>query len=176
MESTELRTCLRRHTEDLHRTLDAAIGPFTDLSTYGQFLSRSFRFRRMVEPALSSLGSWTVQPLVPHIALDLADLGLDRPAGEAVPLELGSEPANIGALYVLEGSTLGARLLFARAMSLGLSEHWGARSLAKQANATDRWRKFLIFLQSCRDVDPVAAVAGAKVAFEQALLVYTEAR
>lgn len=54
----------------------------------------------------------------------------------------------IGMLYVIEGSNLGAALLAPRAQALGLSDQFGARALAAQADALDEWRDFLAVLES----------------------------
>ncbi len=49
----------------------------------------------------------------------------------------------LGALYVIEGSALGAMLLRKQAQQLGLSENYGARHLASQTSEPARWRSFV---------------------------------
>lgn len=177
MKNHSIRLALRQHTQDVHRQLDAAVGVLGDLGGYGAFLVNSFRFRRMIEPGLDRAGSWRPQSLLPELRLDLADLSLPLPPAEpGPPGQPAGESARIGALYVLEGSALGARLLFERARSLGLSGQRGARHLARQVAEPGRWRDFVEFIETRRDLEPAAVLAGARSAFETAFALYSGAR
>ncbi len=176
MQQSSLRLALRQHTEDIHRRLDAAVGAFHDLSSYGAFVSDSLRFRQMVEPALGPAGSWEPQSLLAELRLDGEDLSL--PAGDAPDTiaPLSDDSARLGALYVLEGSALGAHVLFERARALGLGAERGARHLAKQIGAPGRWRQFVSHLDARDDLDRAAVLAGANAVFETAFSVYGGAR
>ncbi|MFD1744328.1 biliverdin-producing heme oxygenase [Rhizobium helianthi] len=70
----------------------------------------------------------------------------------------------LGALYVLEGSSLGARILYVRAKELGLNEEFGARHLAGQAHS-DGFRRFLEILDAAPNVDMNKVVEASRSAF-----------
>ena len=61
-------------------------------------------------------------------------------------MELAGEAELLGALYVLEGSALGARLIMKSAQALGLGATFGARHLAAQAGDALAWRSYLDLL------------------------------
>lgn len=175
MHETSLRVALRQHTDDIHRRLDAAVGTFGNLDSYGAFVASSLRFRRMIEPAVAG-GSWEPQLLVDDLRRDGEDLRL--PDSEPGPPTRGmaGEAERLGALYVLEGSALGARILFERAKALGLSGERGARHLAKQVGEAGRWRRFVQFLDARADLPREPVLAGARSTFETALAVYARPR
>lgn len=166
MQDGTLRRVLQMETRDLHETLDRGIGAFADGAGYRAFLGGSYAFRAAIEPRLQD-GDWPVQPLAPLIARDLADLDRPRPPIPAAPA-LDSAAARAAACYVLEGSTLGARLLVRRAAGLGYSADHGARHLAAQTAAPARWRQFLDWLEAGRFAVP-EAVAAARDVFALAL-------
>lgn len=176
MQRPSLRSELRQHTEAVHRSLDTLVGPFDGLASYGAFLVNTYRFRQMVEPALASGLSWSPQYLLPELRLDLEDLQLRPEAGPVPAHELPDEAARVGALYVLEGSALGARVLLQRAIVLGLGAGRGARHLAKQAADPSRWRDFLGFLEQRQDLDRSATLAAAHSIFDTAIAIYSGGR
>ena len=112
---------------------------------------------------------WRPRRIAPQAAQDLGDLGV-----AALPV-IGHEPVpdtpsgRFGALYVLEGATLGARILYQRAMALGLSAERGARHLAAQAQGVENWRGFLDLLDRVGSFDLDAAVDGAERVFRHAV-------
>lgn len=130
----------------------------------------------MVEPAFAASDRWSVQRLLPELRLDLEDLQLGPPAEQPAIADFTTESARVGALYVLEGSALGAHLLLRRAVALGLGMERGARHLARQVGSPHRWREFLLFLDEQRNVDRPAVLAAAHGLFERALSVYSGAR
>ena len=54
-----LRRVLMTETRDLHDRLDRAVGTFTDDDAYRAFVSGSYAFRAVVEPALTG-DDWPV--------------------------------------------------------------------------------------------------------------------
>ena len=70
-----------------------------------------------------------------------------------------------GALYVLEGSSLGARILFKRAQALGLSAAFGARHLALLSGSIDGWRSFLDRLEGADPFGLELAVTASHATF-----------
>lgn len=156
-------------TRDLHDRLDQAIGNFDQLPAYRAFLSGSYRFRAALEPRLTDQGL-QVQRLLPLIERDMRDLDQPRPPIPDAPL-LAGPAAQAAACYVLEGSALGARLLARRAAAQGFTGHYGARHLAAQIAAPDRWRRFLVWLEQA-EVPVAQALDSARDVFGLALSAY----
>ena len=174
MDKLDLRAELRQATADIHERLDRTVGQFDDRTSYRLYLENTFRFRHSVEPALAGHPLWPVQSLIPDLRQDLEDFGLSASVSEVAVPPLSDPAAQIGALYVLEGSGLGARLLFRRAEALGLDAQFGARHLATQIGDPNRWRRFVALLDGAEDIDRSQAVAGAHAVFETALALYAE--
>ena len=170
-----LRSALRAGTSQTHHQLDMATGQFDSLAAYAGFAQKSHRFRAAVEQALAAGEGWQVDALAPLIALDLADLQVATPARVVFAPGSVSGGARLGICYVLEGSSLGARLLLRRAIALGLGDQFGARHLAHQAGDHDRWRGFVAALDAASPQIAEAAVTAAETTFRFALSVYSEA-
>lgn len=102
--------------------------------------------------------------LLRDIELDCDDLRLGR-AQPNTNFELRNcREDYLGAFYVLEGSRLGAHVLYSQVQGLGLRSDFGARHLARQAAEPPRWTAFLNELESAEDIDAEALVhAGSKV-------------
>jgi heme oxygenase (biliverdin-IX-beta and delta-forming) len=78
----------------------------------------------------------------------------------------------VGLLYVLEGSSLGARLIARQASRLGFDESFGARHLALQARSLENWRIFLGLLEAVEPLDMSRAVNAAILTFRSAALAF----
>lgn len=169
-----LRSYLRDQTSDLHQRLDAQVGAFASVAQYRAFVEHSLVFRRMAEPACAGFAPWNALSLIDDMASDLTDLEGALPPSSPSPVVLRDPAARLGALYVLEGSSLGARLLFRRAEALGFTERFGARHLARQSGDRERWQTFVEFLDASTFA-PSAVAAGAVLMFEAALEIYGEA-
>jgi heme oxygenase len=174
LERNSLRADLRHGTADIHQRLDARIGHFADRQSYCTYLANTYRFRQQVEPALGGHAGWSARSILAELRQDLVDLGAEAPSSGAPPLSLSDPSALLGAFYVLEGSGLGARLLFRRAEALGLSAAFGARHLAHQIAEPGRWRSFLDLLDRAAHVDRPLALAAAQTVFETALATHEE--
>lgn len=168
-----LRTALRNHTAETHHELDAIVGSFSTADQYRSFVLSSFQFRQVAEPACKGCVLWSPQTLVGDLGRDIRDLNLSVPDALLLSLNFETTSAKVGALYVLEGSSLGARLLLRRAERLGFSDTHGARHLARQTNDMSRWKAFLEMLDT-EELDHAAATAGAQAMFECALAIYAE--
>jgi heme oxygenase len=160
-----LRSALRHNTQDEHDRLDAQIGDFSDLQSYRSFLVGSYRFRKCLEPATSTIGFWNAE---------LEDLGAGIVSAPVTALRAETQAEQLGLLYVLEGSALGARILFRRAELLGFTQTHGARHLAGQVSDPRRWRNFLTMLESLGDIDQSLAIRGARACFTAALTHFIE--
>lgn len=170
MTSHTLRQTLMQGTRDLHERLDRGIGALQSEGEYRRFLIGSHAFRAALEPALNPACGWQALQLAPTLRADLADLNL-TPAPEPAAPRLAGIAAQAGALYVAEGSALGARLLYRRAQALGMGSAHGARHLAAQTSETRRWSRFLDWLEAS-GADPGQAMAAANAVFALALCAY----
>ena len=182
--SRELRARLREATAAAHERMHrhpgfgAAASGRISPAAYRHLLRRLYGFHRAFESAMAlgaptRLGrrgrsSWLVEDLlalgVPE--RDIAALPLCRAI--AVP---GSEAQALGALYVLEGSTLGG-VQIARALSALFESSEGAGRrffLGYGAAHGAMWRAFLEALESYADDSAAAdeAVAAAVATFDE---------
>jgi heme oxygenase len=168
-----LRFLLRTRTAAVHAELDAMVGDWPDLEAYKRYARAVLAFRAPLEHAFAALQlsgpftAWQSLTIAPELRADLADLRVADPEPLSAPY--ASDVSWIaGALYVLEGSSVGARILVRRAAELGLSSTHGARHLAAQTADRQRWPSFLALLDS-PSLDPETAVAGAEDTFALAL-------
>ncbi|MDB5613387.1 MAG: hypothetical protein JWQ22_1040 [Devosia sp.] len=145
------------------------------MATYGTFTHNTYRFRRAVEAsfALAPAG-WEIDPIADLTAQDLADLTLDVPPVYELAPAITTTAQRLGVAYVLEGSSMGARMLVREAQKLGLRDDFGARHLARQAGDHDRWRRFMTELETTT-ASHDEVIAGAEATFRFALSIYAKA-
>jgi heme oxygenase (biliverdin-IX-beta and delta-forming) len=147
---------LRAATADRHERVDAAYSRFdlTDVEGYRGFLAAQARALTPAEGALTSpfLPAWS--PRAHLAAADLAAIG-GRPSPPVVMSPMGAAE-QVGLLYVLEGSRLGAQVLAGR-VPAGLP-----KAFLAAAHPPGAWRVFRAWL------DAMGAAAGPDWA-EQAL-------
>jgi heme oxygenase len=173
-----LRFRLRERTASLHAAVDEAVGAFKTLTDYRRYLAGLHGFRAPCEAALaagpmpSGVGDWRFVPLVPMIALDMADLGVPIAARPHPLPPVASLEEAAGRLYVLEGSSLGARVLVAEARSLGLDERFGARHLVAQSRGGPDFRAFAGWLDEA-PLNEEAVLAAALTTFAEAERAFT---
>ena len=175
MRGGDLRRVLKQGTAHIHHRLDEAVGSLGGHDSYRIFVQNSYRFRQSVEPALANATVWMTPPLLALLEQDLDDLGADRVKSGQRPVELVNPSAQIGALYVLEGSALGAQLLYRRAQALGYHGRFGARHLARQTQGTGRWGAFLTLMGTLGELDPDLVLSSAQKVFGHALAAFEEA-
>jgi heme oxygenase len=176
------RAALRAATAQAHARLDRLYSAF-DLGApdgYADFLLAHAPAFLAVEQALDAAGTdtlvpgWRARMRSQSLRQDIAALGRPIPAPAAAPLLCG-EPQTLGAMYVLEGSRLGAAVLI-RQVAAGLPTaflapgnpaHWrafisrldlrlsSAESLAQATSAA--LAVFTLFGQSARALsEPVS--------------------
>ena len=173
----EIRSFLRGETNELHRELDAIAGGFSSHADYARFLQGTFRHRAPVETSLvaSAAGArsaWHPRQLLPMLEQDLEDLMAPRPPAD--PFRLSNDMASfLGAAYVLEGSTLGARILVKEADALGFGPEIGARYLSAQASSLDSWRDLLVELDRLDRQQWDAAARSARSVFTHAIQAFS---
>jgi heme oxygenase len=171
---------LKLETESEHSLIESATGvmdPGLDLDGYRAYLERTFGFYQVVEAQLRQLGVWEALRLpalerekLPLLAEDLVLLGNLEPtsipvcdAGPAFP----STAEAVGGAYVLEGSTLGGRVIsrhvrasFGPDVPRAFLECYGATT-------GEKWRDFgteLSRFATSREIED-QIIAGARETF-----------
>ncbi len=184
-----IRSRLRAATASAHQRMHVhpgfakaaagVIGP----SEYRQLLARLFGFHEpfegLVRQVASAVGAETVlegRARTPSLLADLESLGLDRVAVARLPRWIpphpfASEGSLIGALYVLEGSTLGG-IQIARALNgrVGGETGEGRRFFLGHGDRQSvMWRDFVGRLESLseRPDQAALAIAAAVSTFEE---------
>jgi heme oxygenase len=177
---------LKTATAEVHATLEtdlAASDYLTDAALYPVYLARLHPLQAAIESRLDAAGAghlladWPARRKVRWIVADLEALGW---AGEAAfrspcDVRLGSDGSVFGALYVLEGATLGGAILSRRLAAAGVPA-CALSYLASYGPERGRmWRAFLARLETARfeaagEADMVRAALATFAAFRQALL------
>jgi heme oxygenase (biliverdin-IX-beta and delta-forming) len=157
----------------LHAVVDARFTPMLGAGEtgYRSFLLASATAVFALEQALAAdmnaiLPDWAQRSRTAALRADLADLGVvDVPA--APPPLLAGEARQFGALYVLEGSRLGAKLLLPELLAHGSSRVRAATRYLRHGEGRRLWPSFLAHLESSEAVRrrPDDAIAGARAAF-----------
>lgn len=151
------RFALKRATDAAHARVEGIItsaGMFASLDGYRRYLSATLAVRTRYENLLDASGAAAVWPAWPGrrvahlVAQDLDDLRGAHPAIAEKADRLLNPAELLGALYVLEGSSLGARVLSRSVHVFGASAVHGARHLHAQAGDAAIWRDFLSVLDS----------------------------
>jgi heme oxygenase (biliverdin-IX-beta and delta-forming) len=168
------RAAFRSETAEPHAALERVVGAIETAPSYARYLKGLHAFRAPVEAAFdgfdwSGFGDWRPTQIAQALAQDLADLGLDPVPSRHVPV-IADRDSAFGVLYVLEGSSLGAKLIYRDALRLGLSKENGARHLEIQATGVETWRGYLALLDADQQLDLPRAVLAANAAFEAARL------
>ncbi len=169
---------LRAGTAELHIALEKRLPFFSDTldkHAFVRLMQAYYGFYLPLENALQNSGSipgdFDLQPRLkaPTLRADLQALGMDAEALQSLPQceqlpVIDSGATCLGALYVLEGATLGGQILRREiATRLGLEADNGAAFLDIYGAATGRrWRDFIEYLSSRpMSAEERAAVVGA---------------
>ena len=177
-----LRSHLRQTTAAAHAQLDAIVGSFVSLQDYGRYLQHLLAFREPIETAVLSARpleklNFHFHPIASAIRADMIDLGLPASPPRQVDiaqLAVTDTSELLGTLYVLEGSALGARVLYKRAQALRLSADHGARHLALQAEDRTSWPAFLAILDAHDPLETERTAVASAAAFDLALAAFSE--
>ena len=159
-----LLEALRTGTASLHVALEKRLPFFSehlDAAGYQRLLQAYYGFYQPMEEALYDSGlipdgfDQALRVKTPTLVRDLYALGLDDHAINALPRcanlpPLDTPAACLGALYVLEGATLGGQVLRREmAQRLGLEADTGGAFLNVYGIETGRrWKDFLDYLGS----------------------------
>lgn len=169
------RFALRDMTRDDHQQLDDMVGAFTNLADYMHYLEGMAAFRGGVESALAGAdigigeAQWRPGLIQKELADDIRDLGGQVPSRVAAFDMPSDSDGRLGVFYVLEGSSLGARILMRRALALGLSPERGARHLAAQANRPGAWARLVTLIDGLSPAGLERAARTARMTFASAI-------
>ena len=153
---------LRSGTALLHVALEKRLpffSPQLDHDGYRRLLHAYYGFYKPLEATLNDSGlipagfDQVLRVKTPTLLMDLHALGLDDQAIASLPLcsslpPLDTPAACLGALYVVEGATLGGQILrreMARRLGLG-ADNGGAFLNVYGAETGRRWKDFLNYL------------------------------
>jgi heme oxygenase (biliverdin-IX-beta and delta-forming) len=173
------REALRQATRPCHARLEARLAPdalTASKDAYRRVLAALYGFYEPLEPRVYPrvFGGGTRRAKAPLLRADLLALGLSPSELAGLPRcahlpECHGLPAALGIAYVLEGASLGGRLLARRAHErLGLTAASGARFFHGYGRDTARmWRGFLTMLEGALDErGPDRALASSRHTFE----------
>jgi heme oxygenase len=162
-----IRSRLRAATRNAHARVDARFaGGLVSVAAYHAYLLGMDALLRACDAALQrtppggAWQPWSNDERRRHLGADLAALGL-HPAIAAPGMVLASRGEAIGALYVIEGSALGARQLQQDATRLGFDGDRGAAFLSHHAGGPARWPRFVAQLDALPASLAPALEAGA---------------
>ncbi|WFP51853.1 biliverdin-producing heme oxygenase [Methylomonas sp. EFPC3] len=143
-----------------HALLAGLVRPDYALATYQLLLQALFRTYAGLEPGLAAFSKrqlagldYVARVKLSWLQADLDHFGIDsallKPADLPLP-QIDSIGDYVGALYVVEGSTLGGQMIAkCLGQNLGLSADAGARFYAGYGAATtSMWRGFIDFAES----------------------------
>jgi heme oxygenase len=171
---------LRTVTGPTHRALEGALGlldEHLELDAYRQVLARFYGFWSGWEPQIAGLLEDTVM-LAPRrrlhlLAADLAALGVAKHELAALPkcplVTLHDAAEALGSLYVMEGSTLGGKLIRGNiqrclgSMALGGCTYFDGYG----TDTGTMWQEFLVHLAAAPAADVQRMGNGAVATFER---------
>ena len=175
---------IRSRTRPLHAQLESSFdltASLTSIETYRDLLERYLSIYKPFEAELANqpattlaLISWPERSRVAQLERDLAALG-GKPEGMPAPAlpKLDDLSSLLGALYVVEGSSLGGQIIYRQIQQqLGLDAGSGVAFFYGDGDATgSSWKRFTAILEA-NITDPNRAADAAEAmfhAFEQAL-------
>lgn len=163
------RFFLRETTRDLHHELDERISvlDLADADDYAAFLRIHAAALVPLEAALEAGGvatrfqAWPCHRRSQALIADMCACGIERRPGAPLPAIRGVE-AQMGVLYVLEGSRLGGRLLERQAKGQA-----GRNAFLTHGAGLPLWKEFLGHLERLPDDEATkrGLAEGARIAF-----------
>lgn len=171
------RQLLKVATSEAHGRLDRSLmqkGYFAGRDGFGLYLRRMHKFQLAFEEVAiaADRGLYQTWGLHHHrvwLEADLSQAGIQiavSPAAAAKDAPRIADRSSLaGALYVMAGSSLGARVLHRMSVERQLPGPSGSYYLSRLA-ASVRWSEFLSFLESAEIASEVSMVEGAISTFE----------
>lgn len=170
---TAIRDVISEATQTSHGRLDIALSRL-DLAIpvyYEGFLRSQAEALFPIEAALGARGiedhipDWQLRVRTPALTRDLETLGISC---NPLPMpDFKSVAEMLGAVYVLEASRMGERVMLARLAEHPDSEAMNATAYLRHGFGKRFWPSFLTLLENHPDAlsDPAGVVHGAKIAF-----------
>ncbi len=171
------RQRLKEATSDVHRRLDKSLmqrGYFSNPKGFGLYLRRMYQFHLKFEDAALTAGrdwyeAWGLHHHKEWIEADLKKVSIGLTAKPEIlttdTLCVADRSSLAGALYVIAGSSLGARVLHRLSVERRLPGPSGSYYLSQLA-ASLRWSEFLAFLEDADIACELAMLEGAISTFE----------
>jgi heme oxygenase (biliverdin-IX-beta and delta-forming) len=177
----DFRGRLRLATRDAHLRLEDAVdfdGRITSLDAYRRFLEDFYRLLRPLERVLAGLDpgmlpiDYQSRRKLAWIEADLKDLGHTDETLAQLPEFSGIPPLApplevLGALYVLEGSSLGRQMMMGKlGPRLGIRPDWGGHLFSGYGKKTgEMWRAFVAVLNdAARSPEAAQVIENAALA------------
>lgn len=176
MTEKTLTEALKEHSRETHDAVDnlvMSMQPFVSLDNYRKFLQAQYEFHLTVNPIYHNAElSKNFEGLaelarLDRLKSDMKDLEVE-PYGKDVEEPVFTDAESIGWLYCVEGSNLGAAILYKEAGKIDLKDDFGAAHLAAHPDGRmPHWRavKAKIDALPLSDKDKQAAMKGADDAF-----------
>ncbi len=171
---SRLRAATAKAHQDLEHGLDmmrAAADPAGRRALVTRFHALHLGAERVLEPLLADYPGleFEARRRSPWLAADLVDLGADPGATRPCRIDPPASAAEaLGMFYVLEGSTLGGKVI-RKAMEDQGADMLGLSFLTPYGEATgERWRAFMALLEAADPADVDAIVRGGLKGFEAA--------
>lgn len=174
--NSSLSEALKAHSRTTHDAVDnlvMSMKPFENLENYKKFLQAQHEFHKAVLPIYqdkklaSQFDGLGELPRFDRVLQDMADLGVTPFDGAEVAPTFTADEA-IGWLYCVEGSNVGAAILYKEAGKIELNDEHGASHLAAhQDGRMPHWRatKAKIDALNLDENARTAAMKGADDAF-----------
>lgn len=172
---TSLTEALKEHSHATHDSVDhlvMSMQPFASLNNYRKFLQAQYAFHQAVNPIYHNesfnkrIDGLKQLARLERVKSDMSDLQVKPFAGE-LPKPSFSDDEAIGWLYCIEGSNVGAAILYKEAGKIELSDTHGASHLAAHSDGRmPHWRAIKSKLDALETADNKdAALKGADDAF-----------
>lgn len=176
MSELTLTEALKEHSRTTHDAVDnlvMSMQPFASHDNYRKFLQAQYEFHTTVNPIYHNqtlaeqLDGLANLARLDRVKSDMKDLEVE-PFGKDVEQPTFTDSEAIGWLYCVEGSNVGAAILYKEAGKIDLSDEFGASHLAAHPDGRmPHWRdvKGKIDALPISDEDKQAAMKGADDAF-----------
>ncbi|OPH37848.1 biliverdin-producing heme oxygenase [Moraxella equi] len=176
MSELTLTEALKEHSRTTHDAVDnlvMSMEPFASHDNYRKFLQAQYEFHSTVNPIYhneklaSQIDGLAELARLDRVKSDMKDLEA-TPFDRDVETPTFTDSEAIGWLYCVEGSNVGAAILYKEAGKIDLSDEFGASHLAAHADGRmPHWRatKAKINALPLSDDDKQSAMKGADDAF-----------
>ena len=176
MSETTLTEALKEHSRATHDSVDnlvMSMQPFASQDNYRKFLQAQYEFHSTVNPIYQNaqlaaqFEGLAELSRLERLKSDMQDLQVE-PYGQDVEEPTFTDAEAIGWLYCVEGSNVGAAILYKEAGKIDLKDDFGAAHLAAHPDGRmPHWRsvKAKIDALPLSDEEKVAALKGSDDAF-----------